>query len=644
MSVRVKLFIALFFLSLFPYVIISFFVFKNEETILRENIKNQQIQNLDLVKRNIEDYFLSLKRNLRFWSKAQILDDLLTDDIDKRIQIFLDQIKINYKLRGNIYVLNLSKTVIASTDTKSLRKKLHIKDSDIVISFPVFASFNKKKIGNIVYVQPSEKLKDFLYSNNLVSLSVINRYNNIIIGYSNSIPEQAKKLSEYENDKYIYFSKPLKEKPLNSWLIVSQINKKLVFLPLEKVKIIFVAVFILGLFLISVFAFYSSEKLVKPIIHISNIMESVVKEKAYSKRVSYKGKDEISILVNSFNFMLSEIEKALKTIEEENRKRVELFKNLIEVFNRITSLQTEKEVLETSVRELKKFLDVKVEFSKEKIGVYSYPIETQKIKGYITFSPDRPVSPEEEKFFSSTVKLVNLLLEKVELLNKAQAASKAKSVFISNMSHELRTPLNSILGFSQYLQTVEQDETKKQALKSIEISGRYLLEIINDILDYAKIEAGAVKVKKEKFNLKDILEEIKSIIKPLSDEKGLQLFFPDIDIELFTDKKLLKQVLLNLLSNAVKFTEKGYIKLSVKKEKDKIFFSVKDTGIGIQKEDIPKLFKNFSQLENPMQKKHKGTGLGLAISKEYVKLLGGEIYVKSEGKYKGTEFTFFIKA
>ncbi len=105
----------------------------------------------------------------------------------------------------------------------------------------------------------------------------------------------------------------------------------------------------------------------------------------------------------------------------------------------------------------------------------------------------------------------------------------------------------------------------------------------------------------------------------------------------------MKQILLNLLSNAVKFTEEGYIKVSIRKEGDKVIFSVKDTGIGIKKEDLKKLFTSFTQLENPLQKKYKGTGLGLTIAKKYVSLLGGDIYVKSEGEGKGSEFSFYIK-
>ncbi|WP_297453609.1 ATP-binding protein [Persephonella sp.] len=640
MSIRTKILLALLFLGLLPYGITGCFIFRYGENLLKENIKNQQIQNIELVKKNIEDYFSSISKNLLFWSKAQIMDDIVTGDMDKRIQIFLDQIKRNYRIKGDIFVVDKKGNVIASTREGSFGKSIskYIENKNISISFDIYASFHKEKIGKIIYTLSPENLKYFLFSSSIASLSVFDPKTNQNIGFIKNIPQKY----NYENDKYLYIFEKFKEKPLKNWFLVSRINKNIAFFPLKKVENFFFLVFFSGFGLIVFLAFYLSKKLVNPMKKIANTMEDVVRTKNYSKRFFYHGDDEIAILSKAFNYMLSEIEKALNTIKEENRKRLELFSNLIEIFSKITTLQNEKEVLNVAVEELKKFFsDTKVSFL-EKEKPFSVKIETEKVKGYLVFETKRKISEEEKKFFVSIGNLIGLLIEKVELLNKSQEASKAKSAFISNMSHELRTPLNSIIGFSQFLKMEEKDKTKKEALNSIETSGKHLLEIINDILEYAKIEAGAVKINKEKFNVKELFEEIKQIIKPLSDGKNLELVFPDRNIEVYTDKKLLKQVLINLLSNAVKFTEKGSIKVSVWTEGNKVFFSVKDTGIGIREEDIPKIFKNFTQLENPLQKKYKGTGLGLAITKEYVYLLGGEIKVKSEGIGKGSEFIFYI--
>ncbi len=644
MSLRLKLFLSLFLLSFLPFFAVFLILFKYEENLLKENIKKQQYQNTELVRRNIQEYFLSLQKNLKFWAKAQILDDILINDIDKRIQIFLDQINKNYNIQGEIYIINKNGKVIASTDKKSLSKNIYrlYTDDVIFISYPIFSSFSREKIGDIIYIQSPETLKSFLFRNNLTAFSIYNKRTNYKVGYIEHLPYEIRTYPEYETDRYIFFSIPFLEKPLKNWILISRISKDIVFLPLVKVREYFLFFFVVGLIFISILSFISSEKIVRPIISLAETMEKVVKTKNYSLRFIYKPKDEIGILVSSFNFMLSEIEKALKKIEEENRKRLYLFKNLIDIFKKITSLQNEKEVLNVAVDELRKFLDMQVYFSSKKENNYSFPVRTEKIDGYLVFETNRKIKREEVQFLRSITELINLLLEKVYLINKAQEASKAKSSFISNISHELRTPLNSIIGFSQYLQTVEEDEIKKQALNSIEVSGKHLLEIINDILDYAKVEAGAVEVKRDFFSLKDFMEEVKKIVEPLIQKKGLRLILPDRDMVVYSDKKLLKQILLNLLSNSIKFTEKGYIRISVWKEKGKIFFSVKDTGIGIEPENLEKVFSSFFQLENPLQKKYKGTGLGLSISKEYVHLLGGEIFVKSEGKGKGSEFIFYI--
>jgi signal transduction histidine kinase len=408
---------------------------------------------------------------------------------------------------------------------------------------------------------------------------------------------------------------------------------------------IFLVVAAFGIIIILALSTVISTRLVKPLKMLTETADYISKTKDYSKRVAISLQDELGVLAKAFNEMLAEIQKALKKIEQENKERLRLFVKLIEIINKITSSKTEKEVIQIVTSELKTFLHTdKIGFSSEEVqGAFNVPINTETVKGYLYFRLGREITSEEKQFLESVGRMVNLYIEKTELLHKAQEASRAKSAFISNMSHELRTPLNSIIGFAQYLQMTETDENNKEAARSIEIAGRHLLEMINEILDFAKIEAGAVKIEKRKFSIKDLVSEIKMIIYPLIKEKDLELILPEnIDIEINTDYRILKQILLNLLSNAVKFTEKGYIKLDIKKDKEKIYFSVIDTGIGISKENLKKLFQDFSQLENPLQKKYKGTGLGLAISKKYVEFLGGKIYAYSEGEGKGSKFEFYI--
>lgn len=251
--------------------------------------------------------------------------------------------------------------------------------------------------------------------------------------------------------------------------------------------------------------------------------------------------------------------------------------------------------------------------------------------------------------FSIIIKVINvilryniLLVQSRKLVIQAEENAKHKDIFLASMSHELRTPLNAIIGFSQILsKRKDVPDNIKQYIEKINIAGKTLLELINNVLDFVKLESGKVEIKPSTFEIKDLLIEVKSIIEPLAQSKGINL---DIQNnlqhqEIFADYTLLKQVLLNLLSNAVKFTPAGG-SITVKAEhthENSITLSVCDTGVGISKEDMDKLFKPFSQIENPMQKSVKGTGLGLVIIKKIVEMHKGRIDVESEPG-KGTCF------
>ncbi|MCG8405594.1 MAG: HAMP domain-containing histidine kinase [Phycisphaerales bacterium] len=226
-------------------------------------------------------------------------------------------------------------------------------------------------------------------------------------------------------------------------------------------------------------------------------------------------------------------------------------------------------------------------------------------------------------------------------------ANKLKSQFLSNVSHELRTPLASIIGFAELLREAASSEggRKLRYAENIMSSGRMLLGLINDLLDLAKIEAGKLELHPTTVNMPEMLRNLLDFIRPLADKKSLQ-FVADIPEEIpdiFSDTGRIQQILFNLLSNAVKFTpEGGLIELKLGQLDDKhIFVKVRDTGIGIPEEELPRVFEQFRQLDGSMTREHSGTGLGLAISKELVTMLGGRIDVTSEVD-KGSEFTVVL--
>jgi signal transduction histidine kinase/DNA-binding response OmpR family regulator/HPt (histidine-containing phosphotransfer) domain-containing protein len=254
----------------------------------------------------------------------------------------------------------------------------------------------------------------------------------------------------------------------------------------------------------------------------------------------------------------------------------------------------------------------------------------------------------EARVKERTVRLDAAVMDAQETLERAEAASRAKSEFLARMSHEIRTPMNAVLGMTELLRhATKLDERQRRYADTIHQSGSALLGLINDILDFSKIEAGKLELDIAPFSLREVVEDAVDILAEKAHGKGLELLCdiaPDVETAVCGDGQRLRQIIINLVGNAVKFTDRGEVRIVVRhlefdRKQSTFRFEVVDTGVGIKPENCSTIFESFAQEDNSTTRKYGGTGLGLAICRQLVELMGGQIGVTST---PGVGSTFFF--
>ena len=666
-SLRNKLLISFISLSILPFLFLLFYtIFIAEEKIVNKII-NEQFEQNSVVVKLIESHIQSIQKDVLFLSSLDLMDDVLADDVDKRISILLSKKATDYDLNLNLLVVTSDDLVVASSNVTKIATKTkltqvlknragyYLEKENLIFYAPIYASFNKSqkiaylileyKLDNLIrYLTQTEGIHSYMINNK----TMLRVGDNVTLNFKlNGVKQSV--ITDEHLIVYQSFSSLLK-----GFYLVYAVDKEVALKVIYDLLTLMIGFSIILFLLIIYFSFRYAKEIVTPIENLTLITDKITKEQNYNTSVPVESKDEIATLTNSFNNMLKTTSNALSALEEENKLRLKRFIQLIEIFNKIIQTKDELECIETSIIEIKKLTNQKeLNFQKEPleygIDIYVTNFETKRKDyfGSISLTSHSLNNENERNFYTSIASMITLQLDKIRLMEQTKSASKAKSAFISNMSHELRTPLNSIIGFSQLLIMYEDlTENQQDSVSSIESSAQFLLDMINEILDIAKIESGKMEVHLENVNPLNITKSSYAMLLPLAEDKGLkfELLHNRYNInEINTDPKLFQQIILNLLSNAIKFTKDGSITLEIYNDQNNLYIQITDTGIGIDKQSIKELFNDFTQVQNVMQKTHKGTGLGLSLSKKMANILGGDVSLLSEGLHKGSTSLFSIK-
>jgi PAS domain S-box-containing protein len=409
---------------------------------------------------------------------------------------------------------------------------------------------------------------------------------------------------------------------------------------------------------------------VSRLVEIDNFVTKVRSEKDITKRLSLKGDDELYRLSREINGMLNEIDLTEQELKAQEREKKVLLDSLNEL---VIFVDPQRRIIWANEAALK-YMNLELEMAKGVSlktiqGTGDALFEYMKLEkifetgnkdsgefvsgdGNSWFVQANPVTDEKGKTIgvlgtfrdiTGKKKIEKLIQEK----QVAEIANRTKNEFLANMSHELRTPLNSIIGFSDLLYEQILGELNEKQLKyvaNISKSGKHLLNLINDILDLSKLEAGEMKLDYKDFELTNKLNDVKNLFSPIADRKKIKIEI-DVDKELSSiraDEARFAQIMHNLVDNAIKFSsENNSVKIEARRRGELVEITVKDTGDGVKAEDQHKLFKPFSQVDTFSTKKFQGTGLGLYLVKQIVDLHGGYVWFRSVVD-EGSTFAFVI--
>ncbi|MGI0480802.1 ATP-binding protein [Geminocystis sp. CENA526] len=467
------------------------------------------------------------------------------------------------------------------------------------------------------------------------------------------------------------------------WLMVVSIPQSDFMAEMEENKQRILMVSIITLITTTIMGIITTIWITKPIIKISQASKSIIKGEAKNYLPEATSIKEINDLSHFFSIMAFQLQEALKQSESRYRQVVEQQTDFIIRSNPDTTITFVNEALCVALGcqadEVigKKWIDFAnpddlkttlVKITQLTLENPSFRTENRDNRGNGEIGWTQWIN---QGIFNENGELIEIQSVGRDITEQkiAESATKAKSQFLANMSHEIRTPMNGVLGMAELLSLSNLNPTQKEYINIIQESAKTLLTIINDILDFSKIESEMLTLEKQPLNLEEILKSVCQLFSKQAQDNKIQLHY-SINNSLpciLGDSSRLQQIFFNLIGNAIKFTRQGDINIKVSsntvnfsdKEEIELMIEVQDSGIGIEDDRITQLFQPFTQADSSISRKYGGTGLGLAICRNLVALMGGTIWVESQGKIggnppsnwvlkshqeKGTTFYFTLKA
>lgn len=609
---------------------------------------------------------------------------------------FIANMPIKYKLLAAMLAVVITAEIITAVSFHLASDKYvneYVKASSAQIA-KMIAERNISMVDFVDSLEIKKSLENIKSFDELENVHIYDLKGRILAEYNRSGSISAQSVGKEssvaftDDGQYIIAIEPIQYKSEVYGTVYARFNTKTIRIMKSEFFISTLTKLLLIIIIVVAVVLLLNKLLVKPITELSGTMEHIIKSGDYSTPpIQNTGKDEVGVLCQHFCSMID----AIKVRENERDAAQKKEQDANEIFSKVNKSSfdaiigldsdlriisfnpaaeritgyTQSEAIGTPFEALmipkNEWEDFEAEIARfRQTGSCKYTersfesVATK--KNGESFDAEVSVIPYKGNDNSGSVVTIKDISTRkqyerdlVEARRRAEESDKLKSAFLANMSHEIRTPMNSIIGFSELLTKPGSfDKNKEKYLSFIINSGKSLLNLINDIIDISKIEAGQLKVKPRIVQLNPIMNEIYISQYQINDMKNkpfelkMQKAVESDDFNINTDPFRIKQVLNNLIGNAMKFTSEGYIEFGYKfSGPDKLLFYVKDTGVGMPKDKLDVIFTRFGQIEQKDDKNQTGTGLGLTISKKLVELLGGEMWVESE-EGKGSTFFFTL--